>query len=166
MYHAKDLDFENIMSILKSNKEFLAHVRSDYIRQMIINNGKQFNFKSNLESKNKNQNLLIIENDVIISYNFYKRSQTIGTVQAVKGDCILHQIVAKTKGTAGDVLQRFFKFVNRQVYLSVRSDNDIAKNFYLRNNMKLVGKTSWAKNTLPGDVFVHNKSFDWSTEKW
>ena len=57
MYHAKDLDFENIMSILKSNKEFLAHVRSDYIRQMIINNGKQFNFKSNLESKNKNQNL-------------------------------------------------------------------------------------------------------------
>ena len=149
------------MAILKSNKKFLAHVRSDYIRQMIMNNGKQFNFKSNFESKNKNQNLLIIENDVVIAYNFYKRKQKIGDVQAFKGDCILHQIVAKTKGTASDVLQRFFKFVNhnplgKRVYLSVRSDNEMAKNFYLKNNMKLIGKTSWSKGTLPGDVFVYD----------
>jgi len=26
----------------------------------------------------------------------------------------------------------------------------------LKNNMKLIGKTSWAKGTLPGDVYVHN----------
>ena len=31
-------------------------------------------------------------------------------------------------------------------------------NFYLKNNMKLVGKTSWAKGTLPGDVYVHNEN--------
>ena len=75
-------------------------------------------------------------------------------------DIILQQVHDdwKNKGTASDVLQRFFKFVNRRVYLSVRSDNNIAKNFYLKNNMKLVGKTSWAKGTLPGDVYVYNEN--------
>ena len=148
MYHAVKSDFENVKEIFYLHKKWFPHVRTDYMKRMIA--------KKNL----------ILDNNVVITYNIYKRKQKIGDVQALKGDCILHQIVAKTKGTASDVLQRFFKFVNRRVYLSVRSDNDIAKNFYLRNNMKLVGKTSWAKDTLPGDVFVHNKSFDWSTEKW
>ena len=104
------------------------------------------------------KNNLVLENDVVITYNFYKRKQKVGDIQAYKDDCILHQIAAKNKGTASDVLQRFFKFVNRRVYLSVRSDNEIAKSFYLKNNMKLVGKTSWAKGTLPGDVYVHNEN--------
>ena len=104
------------------------------------------------------KNNLILDNDVVITYNFYKRSQKVGDIQAYKNGCILHQIAAKNKGTASDVLQRFFKFVNRRVYLSVRSDNDVAKNFYTKNNMKLVGKTSWAKGTLPGDVYVYNEN--------
>ena len=50
----------------------------------------------------------------------------------------------------------FFEFVNpRRVFLSVRSDNEIAKKFYLKNNMKLVGTTSWARGTLPGDVYLY-----------
>ena len=107
------------------------------------------------------KNNLVLENDVVITYNFYKRKQKVGDIQAYKDDCILHQIAAKNKGTASDVLQRFFKFVNhnplgKRVYLSVRSDNEMAKNFYLKNNMKLIGKTSWSKGTLPGDVFVYD----------
>ncbi len=105
---------------------------------------------------------IVLDRGVIITYNFYKRKQRIGDVLAQQGDCILHQIAAKGKGTASDVLQRFFKFVNspplgRRVYLSVRSDNELAKNFYLKNNMKLIGKTSWAKGTLPGDVYMYIK---------
>jgi ribosomal protein S18 acetylase RimI-like enzyme len=76
-------------------------------------------------------------------------------------DCILHQIVAKSKGTASDVLQRFFKWTNRRVFLSVRSDNVVAKKFYEKNNMKLIAKTSWAKdgvkNALPGDIYLYDK---------
>jgi hypothetical protein len=98
---------------------------------------------------------LILDNNVVITYNIYKRKQKIGDVQALKGDCILHQIVAKDKGTASDVLQRFFEFINRRVYLSVRSDNELAKSFYLKNNMKLVGKHNWSNGTLSGDVFVY-----------
>ena len=144
MYHAVESDFEKVKEIFYLHKKWFPHIRTDYMRRMIA--------KKNL----------ILENDVVITYNFYKRKQKIGDVQAFKGDCILHQIAAKSKGTASDVLQRFFKFVNlpplgRRVYLSVRSDNEIAKNFYLKNNMKLIGKTSWAKGTLPGDVYMYIK---------
>ena len=148
MYHAVESDFEKVKEIFYLHKKWFPHIRTDYMKRMIA--------KKNL----------ILENDVVIIYHFYKRKQKIGDVQAFKSDCILHQIVAKTKGTASDVLQRFFKFVihsyvhyhnplGRQVYLSVRSDNEMAKNFYLKNNMKLIGKTSWSKGTLPGDVFVY-----------
>jgi RimJ/RimL family protein N-acetyltransferase len=73
-------------------------------------------------------------------------------------DCILHQIAAKNRnGSASEVFQRFFKWTERRVFLSVRSDNEIAKRFYLRNNMKLIGGTSWARGTLPGDVYLYDQ---------
>jgi len=140
MYHAQISDFETVKEIFYLHKKWFPHIRTDYMKRMIA--------KKNL----------ILDNDVVITYNFYKRKQKIGDIQAFKDDCILHQIAAKGKGTASDILQKFFKFVNRRVYLSVRSDNEVAKNFYLKNNMKLVGKTSWAKGTLPGDVYMYNES--------
>ena len=71
---------------------------------------------------------------------FYKRKQKIGDVIAQQGDCVLHQIAAKHKdGSASKALQNFFEFVKpRRVYLSVRGDNEIAKNFYVKNNMKSI----------------------------
>jgi len=137
MYHAVKSDFENVKEIFYLHKKWFPHVRTDYMKRMIA--------KKNL----------ILDNNVVITYNIYKRKQKIGDVQALKGDCILHQIVAKTKGTASDVLQRFFEFINRRVYLSVRSDNELAKSFYLKNNMKLVGKHNWSNGKLGGDVFVY-----------
>ena len=52
----------------------VSHIRTDYMKRMIA--------KKNL----------ILENDVVITYNFYKRKQKIGDIQAFKDDCILHQI--------------------------------------------------------------------------
>ena len=162
MIHARDEDFVDIMAIFKKYKEWLGHIRHDYVKQMIMNNAKKFDFTSNFISKHKGTSLLIFERDVALSYSVYKVNRKIGTTSAKKGDCILHQICAKNRdGSASDVLQRFFKFVNhnplgKRVYLSVRSDNEMAKNFYLKNNMKLIGKTSWSKGTLPGEVFVYD----------
>ena len=103
---------------------------------------------------------LILDNDVIITYNYYKRKQRVGTVTAQQGDCILHQIAAKNKGTASQTLQNFFNWTNRRVFLSVRSDNQIAKKFYEKNGMDLVGFTSWSKSgvkdALPGDVYMYD----------
>ena len=141
MNHAKETDFELVKEIFYQHKKWFPHIRTDYMKRMIA--------KENL----------IFDNDVVITYNFYKRKQKIGDVIAQQGDCILHQIAAKYhNGSASQVLQKFFEFVNpRRVYLSVRSDNEIAKKFYLKNNMKLVGSTSWAKGTLPGDVYLYDR---------
>jgi RimJ/RimL family protein N-acetyltransferase len=141
MNHAKETDFESVKEIFYQHKKWFPHIRTDYMKRMIA--------KENL----------IFDNDVVITYNFYKRKQRIGDVIAQQGDCILHQIAAKHhNGSASQALQEFFEFVNpRRVYLSVRSDNEIAKKFYVKNNMKLIGSTSWAKGTLPGDVYLYDR---------
>ena len=141
MNHAKETDFESVKEIFYQHKKWFPHIRTDYMKRMIA--------KENL----------IFDNDVVITYNFYKRKQRIGDVIAQQGDCILHQIAPKHhNGSASQALQKFFEFVNpRRVYLSVRSDNEIAKKFYVKNNMKLIGSTTWAKGTLPGDVYLYDR---------
>ena len=141
MNHAKETDFESVKEIFYQHMKWFPHIRTDYMKRMIA--------KENL----------IFDNDVVITYNFYKRKQRIGDVIAQQGDCILHQIAAKHhNGSASQALQKFFEFVNpRRVYLSVRSDNEIAKKFYVKNNMKLIGSTTWAKGTLPGDVYLYDR---------
>ena len=139
MIHAQEHDFETVKEIFYQHKQWFPHIRTDYIRREIA------------------KGHVVLDREVVITYNFYKRKQKIGDVLAQQGDCILHQIAAKNKdGSASEVLQRFFKWTKRRVYLSVRSDNEIAKKFYVKNNMKLVGSTSWAKGTLPGDVYLHD----------
>ena len=141
MIHAQEHDFETVKEIFYQHKQWFPHIRTDYIRREIA------------------KGHVVLDREVVITYNFYKRKQRIGDVLAQQGDCILHQIAAKHhNGSASQALQKFFEFVNpRRVYLSVRSDNQIAKKFYLKNNMKLVGSTSWAKGTLPGDVYLYDR---------
>ena len=152
MIHAKEIDTIEVKSIFKQHKEWFPHIRQDYIKRMIASGN------------------LILDNDVIITYNYYKRNYKL--VKSSMGemsqkiimqpnDCILHQIAAKNRnGSASEALQRFFKWTNRRVFLSVRSDNVIAKAFYERNDMKLIGKTSWTKdgvkNALPGDIYLYD----------
>ena len=141
MNHAKETDFEAVREIFYQHKKWFPHIRTDYMKRMIAKNN------------------LVYDNDVVITYNFYKRKQRIGDIIAQQGDCILHQIAAKHQnGSASQALQKFFEFVKpRRVYLSVRSDNEIAKKFYVKNDMKLVGSTTWAKGTLPGDVYLYDR---------
>jgi len=141
MNHAKEIDFESVKEIFYQHKKWFPHIRTDYMKRQIA------------------QGNLIYDNDVVITYKFYKRKQKIGEVIAQQGDCILHQIAAKHKnGSASTALQKFFEFVKpRRVFLSVRSDNEIAKKFYVKNNMKLVGTTAWASNTLPGEVYLYDR---------
>lgn len=159
MNHANDQNFDDIMSIFHQHKSWFGHIRSDYIRQTIINNSKKFNFTSNLTSKNKSSTLTIFEDNVIITYNIYKVNKKIGNVQAKKGDCILHQIGAKNRdGSAARILNKFFEYIDSDVLLSVRRDNVYAKKFYEKNQMKLVGETFWSNNTIPGDIYRYAKS--------
>ena len=143
MNHAKETDFEAVKEIFYQHKEWFPHIRTDYMKREIA--------KGNL----------IYDNDVVITYKFYKRKQRIGEVLAQQGDCVLHQIAAKNRnGSASQALQNFFNWTNRRVFLSVRNDNQIAKKFYEKNGMDLVGFTSWSKSgvkdALPGDVYMYD----------
>ena len=137
--HAIENDYDKVNMIFQPyKKDYFPHLRKDYLTRMI-----------------KSGNV-ILDKEVVITYNQYKRKTTMceGAI-AQKGDYILHQIASKKhNGSATKVLQRFFKFVNARVFLTVRSDNLTAKKFYEKNGMNLVGHTSWSKGTLLGDVYL------------
>ena len=142
--HASEKDYDKVNMIFQPyKKDYFPHLRKDYLQRMI-----------------KNGNV-VLDKDVVITYNQYKRktSMSEGAI-AQKGDYVLHQIASKKhNGSASDVLQRFFKLVNARVFLTVRSSNMIAKKFYEKNGMKLVGHTSWSKGTLLGDVYLLERHY-------
>ena len=141
MIFAVPSDFEKVKSIFYSHKKWFPHVRTDYMKRMIAR--KQ----------------LILEDGILITFHHAKRRQKIGDVQLQKGDTVLHQIASDSpgSGTAQAILNNFFDYCPSDVFLSVRADNLTANKFYVKMNMKLIGKTSWAKGALPGNVYVKRK---------
>ena len=146
MNHARSSDFETVMSFFKENRKVFPHVRSDKIKRQI------------------HDRQVILENDVVITYQIYKRKVRLGPigfilgmdgVVASKGDCVLHQIVAKTKGngSAIEVIRDFFDEVNTNVFLTVRADNERAIRFYNKVGMDRVGLTSWSGGRIPGEIY-------------
>ena len=142
MHHADLSDFEEVKNIFYQYRDIFPHIRTDYLTRQIEGGH------------------CIFKDGVVITYNFYKRPQQIGTVLAAKFDCILHQIVKDTNKytSASSVLKEFFEYAKTDVWLSVRRDNVVAKKFYEKNGMKLVGECSWADETLPGDVYLHQRT--------
>ena len=141
MLFAGEKDFDSIKSVFYKHKKWFPHVRTDYMKRMIA----------------KEQ--LIYEDCVIITFHHAKRKQNIGDVHIRKGDTVLHQIASEYPGdgNARNIMKEFFEWCPRDVYLSVRSDNLTACKFYDSIGMKVVGKTSWSKGTLPGLVYVKRK---------
>jgi RimJ/RimL family protein N-acetyltransferase len=123
-------------------REWFPHIRKDYVERNIL------------------ANKVIYDKGIIIIFNQYQRRQKIGTVEAQRGDHILHQILNSDRdsGTnyASAVLQQFCVECSSDVYLSVRADNIRATKFYSKNGFKLVGTTSWMNGSLPGLVFLHS----------
>ena len=142
MYHAAPSDFEEVKNIFYQYKDIFPHIRTDYMMRQIEGGH------------------CILQDSVVITYNFYKRPQRIGTVQAGKFHCILHQIVKDTNKytSASSVLKEFFEYTKTDVWLSVRRDNVVAKKFYEKNGMKLMGECFWADETLPGDVYLYQRT--------
>ena len=141
MIFAEKKDFNKVKEIFYSHKKWFPHVRTDYMMRMI----------------NKQQ--LILEDGILITFHHAKRRQKIGDVQIEKGDTVLHQIASDSpgSGTAQAILNNFFDYCPSDVFLSVRADNLTANKFYVKMNMKLIGTTSWAKGTIPGNVYVKRK---------
>ena len=141
MIFAVPSDFEKVKSIFYSHKKWFPHVRTDYMKRMIANKK------------------LILEDGILITFHHCKRKQQIGDVHIRKGDTVLHQIASEYPGdgNARSIMRGFFEWCPRDVYLSVRSDNEKACKFYEQIGMTLIGTTSWARGTLPGKVYVKRK---------
>jgi len=142
MIFAAPSDFEKIKDVFYKHKKWFPHIRTDYMKRMI------------------DRSQLIWEDGIIITYHHAKRKQKIGNVQIEKHDTVLHQIANSQpgNGNAKVILNQFFEWCPQNVYLSVRKDNLTACQFYDSIGMKLIGETSWAKGTIPGNVYIMKKS--------
>ena len=144
MKHATEKDLNDIMEVFKIHRDTFPHVRSDKIERMI------------------NEGNVIWEDEVVITYNHYKRSQRIGTYyrSARKGDCILHQIAAKNQGdgSAKKVFLRFLEYnKGKDVWLSVRAENKRAIAFYEKQNFE--SKYFFKKFQNFFQFFLKNRKF-------
>jgi len=138
MNYAKDDDITEILNIFKPyKKEVFPYLRKDKLQEKIRNNN------------------VIYENGVVIVFGIYKKKQNIGDTSSVKGDAYISEIatIEQGSGNASEVLNQFYKEVNTNVWLTVRSSNERARAFYLKNEMKEVGLISWSAGTLLGTVY-------------
>ena len=150
MNHATLDNLEEIMNVFKQYGDTFPHIRKDKIETMI-------------EFHN-----VIWEEDVLITYNHYKRKQRVAMMskknrvlsayEAQKGDCILHQIAAKNQGDGSGkrVFKRFIEYNRgRDIVLSVRTENDRAIKFYKKSGFIKVSDIEWGKDKqVKGEVYL------------
>jgi len=124
MIFAQKKDFNKVKEIFYSHKKWFPHVRTDYMMRMI------------------DRKQLILEDGILITFHHAKRKQKIGDVQIEKGDTVLHQIASDSPGSgnAQSILNDFFKYCKKDVFLSVRADNLTANKFYVKMNMNVYVK--------------------------
>ena len=72
---------------------------------------------------------------------------------------MLHRILntQQFSGKGGEVFDRFVKEIVKpsggDLYLSVRKENAVARSFYERHGMKVVGAVVWKNGTVPGLIY-------------
>jgi hypothetical protein len=144
MKHAKLSDLKEIYGHFQKHKDVFPHVRQDKLRRMI------------------EAGQLVWQDGVVITYQQYRRAGRVAATCLVKanaGDVILHQILnaQQFSGAGGRVFEQFVAEVLKpsggDLYLSVREENTVARSFYERHGMSVVGKASWSRGTLPGLVY-------------
>ena len=143
MRFAKEEDFTDVYGLFKKNQDLLPHVRMGYVARKI------------------EDRRCIFSEGVVIIFEIYEKSVQVGkNTKSELSDCHIIQSVCTTRdGSASRVLNQFFDFIallpytSGVIYLNVRTDNERAKNFYERNGMKLIDKTSWTDGDVEVDVY-------------
>ena len=140
MRYATIDDFDEVWKIFQDNKEWFPHVWNTKVKKRLVNNE------------------LIFQDGVVITEQEYKRSGKIGRdtdVETKKGDRIIHQIINSqpNNGNARKVIEEYFKYVDTDVYLTVREENVPANKFYKKIGMEKVGYINWSKGKMKGNVW-------------
>ena len=140
MRYATINDFDEVWKIFKDNKKWFPHVRTFHVRNRL------------------RWGQVILQDGVLITEQEYKRSGKIGRdtdVETKKGDRIIHQIINSqpNNGNARKVIEEYFKYVDTDVYLTVREENVPANKFYKKIGMEKVGYINWSKGKMKGNVW-------------
>ena len=140
MNHATLDDFEKVYSYYQKYKVWFPYIRTDKLKRVI------------------EEQRCIYEDKVVLTYNIYKRRTRVSynsKVYAEKGEGIIHQMISneRGKGHATKVFEEFFKMIDTNLYLSVRTSNHKAIGFYNKMGMRQVGKTSWGNDTMKGLIY-------------
>ena len=140
MRYATIDDFDEVWKIFKDNKKWFPHVRTFHVRNRL------------------SWGQVILQDGVLITEQEYKRSGKIGRdtdVETKKGDRIIHQIINSqpNNGNARKVIEEYFKYVDTDVYLTVREENVPANKFYKKIGMEKVGYINWSKGKMKGNVW-------------
>ena len=135
MRYATINDFDEVWKIFKDNKKWFPHVRTFHVRNRL------------------SWGQVILQDGILITEQEYKRSGKIGRdtdVETKKGDRIIHQIINSqpNNGNARKVIEEYFKYVDTDVYLTVREENVPANKFYKKIGMEKVDR-DW-------DIFFTN----------
>lgn len=142
MKYAKPGDLKPIYSLFAVRRDVFPHVRQDKLRRFI-------------EARQ-----CIYQDGVVITYQPYLKRTRVGSVDIPKGSIMLHQILngSQYSGAGRRVFEQFFKELvvpsGGDLYLSVRADNRVARDFYERHGMTCFGDVSWSGGTLPGCVYL------------
>jgi hypothetical protein len=138
---AKLSELKTIYSLFAAHPGILSHVRQDTLIRRIENGD------------------CIFEDAVAITFHQYKKRHRVGDLDIPVGAIMLHQIVNGNQfsGAGGRVFDRFFEEIvvpsGGDLYLSVRTDNTVACQFYERHGMKVSGKVAWAGGTMSGLIY-------------
>jgi len=140
MRYATINDFDEVWKIFKDNKKWFPHVRTFHVKNRL------------------NWGQVILQDGILITEQEYKRSGKIGRdtdVETKKGDRIIHQIINSkpNNGNARKVIEEYFKYVDTDVYLTVREENVPANKFYKKIGMEKVGYINWSKGKMKGNVW-------------
>jgi hypothetical protein len=141
MRHAKESELKEVYSHFHRRRDIFPHIRQDYVKRMVL------------------AGQCVYQDGVIITYQSYKKATRVGSVLIPKGSIMLHQILnsGQFNGAAGTVFEQFCNEVvnpsDGDLYLAVRENNTVARGFYERHGMILVGTVVWDGGKMPGCIY-------------
>jgi hypothetical protein len=141
MNHATLSDLKEIYGQFQKRKDVFPHVRQDKLQRMI------------------EAGQVVWQDRVIVTYQQYKKRTRVGDLDIPAGSVMVHQILNsnQSSGKGGKVFEQFMCEIVQpsggNLYLSVRKENAVARAFFERHGMHVVGRVAWSGGSLPGLVY-------------
>jgi len=139
--HASLRDLTAIYRHFQAQRDVFPHIRQDGLKRRV------------------GAHQCIYQDGVIVMYQRYRKRTRVGNVQIPARSIMLHQILNSRQfsGKGGEVLEQFVREIVKpaggDLYVTVGNENAVARRFYERNGMKIVGTVAWKNRTIPGLVY-------------